>query len=44
MLFEVREAHRVPRRFRRYNEGSLKRHEFTTGCDATGLPATMGST
>ena len=32
--FEVREAHRVPRRFRRYNEGSLKRQEFTTGCDA----------
>src|SRR5207302_7885602 len=31
--FEVREAHRVPRRFRRYNEGSSKRQEFTTGCD-----------
>src|SRR5206468_502748 len=28
--FEVREAHRVPRRFRRYNGGSPKRQEFTT--------------
>src|SRR5437870_11175770 len=28
--FEVREAHRVPRRFRRYYAGSSKRQEFTT--------------
>jgi membrane protein len=34
LAFEVREAHRVPRRFRRYNEDSSKRQEFTTGCDA----------
>src|SRR5207249_6693100 len=27
--FEVREAHRVPRRFRRYNDASSKPHEFT---------------
>src|SRR5438445_13713734 len=30
---QVREDHRVPERFRRDSESSLKRQELTTGCD-----------